>query len=518
MKKIWIAVAALLIVGVAAYALFARSRAATPAALDAPTAGPAPEEDLVAEARVVPVRGAALSLPAGGVVAEVLVAEGEQVQAGQPLVRLARARVLAAVAQAEAQLAQAQARLDKLRAGATPADLAAAEAQLRLAEAQQRQSGGSVTASDRAAAQAQLQQAQAHLADLQAGPRSADLQAAQAGLAQAQANLITQRDGLSATKTNAQLALERAGSALTQAQAGYSTALQNWQYVQDTGQDPITPWLGTDPKTGKKIANKLSDAQRQQYYDAYVQAEANMHSAEAAVQQAQVAYDTARQAEISGVAAAEQQVALAQAALDKLRAGADAEALAAARAQLASSKAQLDKLAGEQRTGALAAAQAAVDQAQANIDRLRAGAPQGDLAVATAELQSAQAALALAQATANETELRAPFAGAVAALDVKLGEYLAAGTPAVYVADLTTWQIETTDMTELNIARVRVGSPATITFDAIPNLTLTGKVSRVRALGESKQGDITYTVTIALDKQDARLRWNMTASATVAKG
>ena len=105
----------------------------------------------------------------------------------------------------------------------------------------------------------------------------------------------------------------------------------------------------------------------------------------------------------------------------------------------------------------------------------------------------------------------------MAALDVKPGEYLAAGTPAVYLADMASWQIETTDMTELSIARVRVGSPATITLDALPDLTLTGKVSRVRALGESKQGDITYTVTIALDKQDPRLRWNMTASATVAK-
>ena len=46
-----------------------------------------------------------------------------------------------------------------------------------------------------------------------------------------------------------------------------------------------------DPKSGKKIPNKLADAQRQQYYDALVQAEAAMHSAEAAIQQAQVAAD-----------------------------------------------------------------------------------------------------------------------------------------------------------------------------------------------------------------------------------
>jgi hypothetical protein len=37
-----------------------------------------------------------------------------------------------------------------------------------------------------------------------------------------------------------------------------------------------------DPKTGKKVRLKLDDKQKQQYYDAYVQAEAAMSSAETA--------------------------------------------------------------------------------------------------------------------------------------------------------------------------------------------------------------------------------------------
>lgn len=514
MKKAWIAAVAVLIIAVAAFAVM-RGRAATPATQTEPTAVPVVDTTLVAEARVVPVRGAALSLAGGGVVAEVLVKEGDAVQSGQPLIRLDRARAQATVALAQAQLARAQAAFGKLHTGATAEELAAAEAQLRLAQAQQRQASGGVTSADRAAAQAQLAEAQARLASLQAGPRSSDAQSAQAQLAQAQANLQAQRDSLSAGKTNARLALDQATSALTQAQSAYSTALQNWQYVQDTGNDPIVP-TRTNAQ-GKAVANRLNDAQRQQYYNAFVQAEAAMHSAESGVQQAQVVYDNARQAEISGVAAAQAAVDQSQAALDKLRAGADAEALAAARAAVASSRAQLDKLTGDQRDGALAAAQAAVDQAQARLDELRAGVSQDDLAMAEADVQSAQAALSLAEATAAEGELRAPFAGTVAALDATVGEFLAPGTPVAYVGDLASWQVETTDLTELNVAAVKIGSPATITFDAIPDLALSGKVTRVRALGESKQGDITYTVTIALDKQDPRLRWNMTASATIDK-
>lgn len=56
---------------------------------------------------------------------------------------------------------------------------------------------------------------------------------------------------------------------------------------------------------------------------------------------------------------------------------------------------------------------------------------------------------------------------------------------------------------------------ARVTFDAVDGLSLPGKVVRVRSYGESRLGDITYRVTIALDRQDERLRWNMTASAAI---
>jgi HlyD family secretion protein len=237
-----------------------------------------------------------------------------------------------------------------------------------------------------------------------------------------------------------------------------------------------------------------------------------MHDAERAVQQAQVAYDTARQAEISGIQAAEQQVAGAQASLDKLRAGADADALAEARAAVASSQATLDKQTGDQRAGALDSAQAAVDQAQANLAKLRAGTSKSDLAVAAAEVQRAQAALKLAQVAVDEAELRAPFAGTVGALDARVGEYVEPGAPVVQLADLAAWQLETTDLTEQNIARVHTGSQASVSLDALPDLDLRGTVSRIRPLGENKQGDITYSVTLTLDRQDPQLRWNMTAT------
>ncbi len=521
MRKILIAVVIVLLIGSGLAAIFLRGGAsaanATPAAATPTTLATKPSAGgaLASEARVVPIRSAALSMPIGGVVAEILVAESDHVQAGQVLVRLNQSRSEATIAQAEAELAQAQAADQKLQSGTTPEQIRIAEAQLRAAQAQLRQATGGVTTADQAALAAQLSQAQAHLRTVQAGPTRTALQAAQAQLAQAQANLTTQRNQLSAAKTNARLQIERNTSELTKAQSNYAAALQNWRYVQETNQDPITPWLGIDPKTGEKIANKLGDAQREQYYAAYIQAEATMHTAEIAIQQAQVAYDVAHQTEESGIQAAEQQVAISQANLDKLRAGATADDLAAARAQVAISQANLSKLDGDQHSGTLDAAKAAVDQAEANLAMLQSGTSKDDLAAADAAVQRAQAALKLAQIGRADSELRAPFDGTIAAIDLNIGEYIALGTPIVQLADLTSWQIETTDLTERNIIRVHEGSQATITFDAIGGLELPGTVSHIRALGEAKQGDITYAVAIKLNQQDPRLRWNMTASVTI---
>jgi HlyD family secretion protein len=515
MRRWLISLAVLLLLASGAYLIFKQAAPIDTAATPTSTAVDIARDQIVAEAKVVPVRSAQLSFAAAGTITEVLVQLGDHVFAGQPLARLDARRLRAALAQAQADLAQAQASDRELRAGAGPGDLAAAEAQLRQAQAQLRQVSGEVTPADLTAAQAALQQAKAQLARLQAGP-SAEQRAGEAALQESQANLVSQRDHLSAAKTNAQLELDRATQALTQAQSSAATAKRNWDYVQDTGADPITPKIADPANPAKTKPNKLNDTQRQQYYDAYIQAAAAQRSAESAVQQAQVAYDTARQAEISGDQAAQAQVASAQANLDKLHMATGPDQIAAAQAQVASAQANLDKLRGGQRGGSLDAAQAAVDLAQANLDKLRAGASQIQLDVSQAQVQRAAAALESAQAALAETELKAPFDGIVASLALRSGEYATPGAPMIRIADPTSWQLETSDLSELGIVQIAAGAPVTITFDAIPNLTLSGKVSQIETFGENKQGNTVYTVVITPDRQDARLRWNMTASVRIS--
>ena len=455
-----------------------------------------------------------LSFSNPGRVSAVLVKAGDQVAQDAPLARLDSRDLQIRVAQAEAGLAQAQANYAKLQAGSTPEEIAAAQAQVAQAAGQLHQAQGSVTAADVRAAEAQLQQAKEQLARLESGPKTTDVRTAEAQLQQAQATLETQRNQLSAAKTNAQLQMQQSVDSLTQAQSRYSRAKQNWDYANANGTDPIIPEVADPSRPGRTRPNELNDAQRQQYYDTFVQAEAALHSAESAVQQAQVAYDNTRQAEVSGIQAAEGQVAGAQANLDKLHAGSDPDQLAAARAQVASAQANLDKLRGEQRSGALEAARAGVSKAQANLDRIKSGAQPDDLAAAQAQVASAQATLDLARLTLDEATLTAPFAGTVAEVNLKVGETPSPTEPALVLADLSSFHVDVA-VDEVDVSRLAVAQPVTLTLDALPGLTLPGKVESIDPLSNAQSTVTSYQVRVTTTANDPRVRSGMSANADI---
>lgn len=154
-------------------------------------------------------------------------------------------------------------------------------------------------------------------------------------------------------------------------------------------------------------------------------------------------------------------------------------------------------------------AEARLKQARVELDIARVQGPE-DLAAAQAEVKVISARLA-------QSELRAPFAGTIAAINLGVGEAIPACTPLIYLADCSAWQIKTEDLSELDIARVKKGAPASISFDAVPELVLPARVVQIRALGEKKRGDMTYTVTLKPEKQDSRLYWNMTALVKIGE-
>jgi HlyD family secretion protein len=162
-----------------------------------------------------------------------------------------------------------------------------------------------------------------------------------------------------------------------------------------------------------------------------------------------------------------------------------------------------------------ALAKAKWEAALVELNRLNTGGPDEELALAEARVTNAEKRLAAAESALRTTELRAPFVGTVVYLDVKPGDFIAPGELAAAVADLGAWEVETTDLSEMDVNRIQSGDDAILTFDAIPGLQLPAKVIRVGQLGREYQGETTYGVTLRLSETDVRLRWNMTVMVKI---
>ncbi|HSR48135.1 MAG TPA: HlyD family efflux transporter periplasmic adaptor subunit [Anaerolineales bacterium] len=158
----------------------------------------------------------------------------------------------------------------------------------------------------------------------------------------------------------------------------------------------------------------------------------------------------------------------------------------------------------------VAVAKARLAEAEAAWDDVKDGPDPDVLALAQARLAAAQAGVKAAQAAVRDSELRAPFAGTIGAIRVRPNEWAAPGMPLIDLASLQTLQVETTDLSEIDAARVAVGGPATITFDALPEAEVTGRVIRIAPKASEGSG-VNYTVWIALDEIPEGLLWGMTA-------
>lgn len=471
-----------------------------------------------------------------------MVDEGDTVAAQATLAQLDTALLEAQLAQAEAAVAVAQANLDQLLAGSRDEEVAAAQAAVEQARAVR---DGAAQASENAAqnvqnpqelkiqiaqAQAARDTAIANLNRMKAGSRAEDIAAANATLAQARANEQSTRDKLSAAKTSAELAMQQATQTLTQAQARYSQATYNWETARDTGKDPIVPEVASGQA---KVPNNLSDGALEAYYSQYVQAEAALRAAEDQVRIAQVAYDAARQSEVTGVQTAEQQVRLAEAQLAKLRAGASREDIAAAQASVTGAQRTLDALnatrANPQQLQALAdnaqaqlaSADAQLSAAEARLEQLRNGARREQIAAAKAALTQAQAAQRAVQVQLAKAQLTAPRAGVVFTRPVHEGEYVTPGMPLMTIGALDTVRL-TVYIAEPDIGRVQLGQSVSVRVDSFPGRSFDGKVSFISQEAEftprnvqtqAERATTVFAVRVELANADHALKPGMPADA-----
>jgi HlyD family secretion protein len=133
-----------------------------------------------------------------------------------------------------------------------------------------------------------------------------------------------------------------------------------------------------------------------------------------------------------------------------------------------------------------------------------------------AELKAAQAQAVLDVAKANLAlgTLNAPFDGEIVSIKIIPGELVQVDQAILTLATLNDLQIETTDLSERDIARVKIGQSVNVYIEAL-DVTITGKVIRISPISKTVGGDVVYPVTIKLDEKPDGLLWGMTAEVEI---
>ena len=109
--------------------------------------------------------------------------------------------------------------------------------------------------------------------------------------------------------------------------------------------------------------------------------------------------------------------------------------------------------------------------------------------------------------------ITSPISGTITALDVANGDEVT-NSAAATVIDLDAFQAVIT-VAESDIAAVKVGQKAVITFDALTDLTLTGKVKSVDYTGTNTSGVVSYEVVVMPDTPNENVRGGMTVSVSI---
>lgn len=328
-------------------------------------------------------------------------------------------------------------------------------------------------------AEAELMAAEAKLAELQAGNRPEEITSAQASLDSAQAQL-----------TAAQQGADSADVAAAQANLAAAQAERDALY---------------DGPTGSEL----------------IEAEVAMKNAEAAVRQAQAAYDQIK--DRPEVAASQEALTLqeathtyeaARAKYDALLQGPTASEIAGAEAKVRDAEATLANVRSPTSAADLAQAEAEVRRAQAELSLTTAGNRAEVITAQEAAVRGAEIALEEAQLAVAQSEVRAPYDGMVADVTTSEGSFVSTGDEALTLMDISQLVLELS-VNEIDLPQLEVGQSVNLTFEALPTTVLTGTVTAIAPIGTEDQGLVYYQVQVAFDAGDSNVKVGMTANASV---
>ena len=117
-------------------------------------------------------------------------------------------------------------------------------------------------------------------------------------------------------------------------------------------------------------------------------------------------------------------------------------------------------------------------------------------------------------AQSDKTVLTAPFDGVVSSVAVQAGGYVGAGQPAVTVMDMSSYVVNV-EIDEIDLARVEPGMAADVSFDAIPDVELPGKVESMGVAAMPRAGMVVIPIRVSIRGSHDMLKPGLTTNVRI---
>lgn len=153
----------------------------------------------------------------------------------------------------------------------------------------------------------------------------------------------------------------------------------------------------------------------------------------------------------------------------------------------------------------------ALNVASSTLATLLAGPDALSVQSSQLSVQQQELALQTAQTNLNDCSIRAPIGGTVSAVNAVVGETVS--SPAVTIVGQS--QVAEVTLNEVDAAKVKVGDPATLTFDALTGVSVAGQVIEIDPVGTVSQGVVDYNAKIALAQPNGQVKPGMSVTANI---
>jgi len=113
----------------------------------------------------------------------------------------------------------------------------------------------------------------------------------------------------------------------------------------------------------------------------------------------------------------------------------------------------------------------------------------------------------------NDYYVTAPLSGILSTLNIKKGDLIASNQ---FIGTIITNQkIAKISLNEIDAAKVKVGQNAILSFDALPDLKIKGKVIEISTVGKEEQGVVSYDIKISLEEENKDIKPDMSVDAEI---